>query len=120
MGEPTSTTVAARLSTSRKELLDLTFRNPLLHYKPLQNRLDLDGASRKLVLIAPEEIALAVERVLEDAFGMSVEELPKSVSRLLGFERLTQEMKDHLDGQVAALAARGRLSISNGEVTLPR
>jgi len=93
---------------------------PQMTTPPLRNRLDLDGASRKLVLIAPEEIALAVERVLEDAFGMSVEELPKSVSRLLGFERLTQEMKDHLDGQVAALAARGRLSISNGEVTLPR
>ena len=93
---------------------------PQMTTPPLRNRLDLGGASRKLVLIAPEEIALAVERVLEDAFGMSVEELPKSVSRLLGFERLTQEMKDHLDGQVAALAARGRLSISDGEVTLPR
>lgn len=65
-------------------------------------------------------MALAVQRVLEDAYGMGLEELPRSASRVLGFERLTQEMKDHLDSQVAALAAEGKIVVSNGDVTLPR
>jgi len=93
---------------------------PLMTTPPLRNRADLDGASRKLSLIAPEEIALAVQRVLEDAYGMSLEDLPRSVSRILGFERLTQEMKDHLDGQITALANEGKVLLSDGDVALPR
>ena len=94
--------------------------HPQMTVPALRSRANLDSASRKLHLIAPEEIAVAVQRILMDAFGMSVTELPKSISRLLGFERLTQEMKDHLDGQLAALAVNGKIIISDGEVTLPR
>ena len=31
-------TVADKIDASRKELLDLTFRNPLLHYRALKSR----------------------------------------------------------------------------------
>lgn len=86
----------------------------------LRNRADLDGSSRKLSLIAPEEIALAVQRVLEDAYGMTSGELPRSVCRVLGFERVTQEMKEYLDWQVDALAAAGKVLVLDGDVTLPR
>ena len=86
----------------------------------LRNRANLDGASRKLSLIAPEEITLAVQRVLADAYGISSDELHRSVSRLLGFERVTQEMKEYLDNQMAALASIGKVVVSDGEIALPR
>ena len=38
MGMPSETEVRARLENSRKELLDLSLRNPLLNYRPLSAR----------------------------------------------------------------------------------
>ena len=38
MRMPSETEVRARLENSRKELLDLSLRNPLLNYRPLSAR----------------------------------------------------------------------------------
>jgi hypothetical protein len=46
---------------------------------------------KKVELVAPEEIAAAIEKVVGDSFGMDRAEIPASVLRqLLGFRRTTE------------------------------
>ena len=46
---------------------------------------------KKVELVAPEEIAAAIEKVVGDSFGMGRAEIPASVLRqLLGFRRTTE------------------------------
>ena len=85
-------------------LWDLAMSRP-----PLRDRGRLPADSRKIDLIAPEELALAVERVVSDAFGMDRGAVPFAVSRLLGFNRMSDDMKGRIESVVAALIGDGRL-----------
>ncbi|HEU5116263.1 MAG TPA: DUF3320 domain-containing protein, partial [Isosphaeraceae bacterium] len=68
-----------------------------LQTPPLRFRGDLPAASRKLDLIAPEELALAVERVVVDAIGMDPEAIPAAAGRLIGFNRLSEENRKRFE-----------------------
>ena len=75
----------------------------------LRDRSNLARASRKLELVAPEEMALAVERVVAGSYGIRRQEVPGAAVRLLGFARLTQEMRTRVDSVVEEMVQDGRL-----------
>ena len=76
----------------------------------LRDRSNLARASRKLELVAPEEMALAVERVVASSYGIHRQEVPGAAVRLLGFARLTQDMRTRVDSVVDEMLQDGRLA----------
>lgn len=62
----------------------------------LRNRSELPAASRKLKFIAPEELQLAIEKVIQDAVAISSEAAVPFVARLFGITRITEDMRNEL------------------------
>lgn len=75
----------------------------------VRDRSALPTASRKLDLIAPEEIGAAVERVVTEALGMEPPEVAPAACRLLGFNRVSDEMRQRVDAIVEELVRQNRL-----------
>lgn len=62
--------------------------------KPIvRERSNLPAASRKLNLIAQEEIAAAIEKVVKNSIAIQPEAAVPYVAKLFGFSRVTEEMK---------------------------
>jgi very-short-patch-repair endonuclease len=91
---------------------------PAMAAPPLRDRSNLNGASRELALIAPEEIELAIERVVRDAYGIESSQIAPAVARLFGFQRLTDDMRQHIDPLVERMVAAGRLTRQGGVVAV--
>ena len=69
----------------------------------VRDRSDLPNASRKLELIAPEEIETAIKQVVSDAFGIERNDLPREVCRLFGFgisKNIQQQINKVVDGMI--------------------
>jgi very-short-patch-repair endonuclease len=62
----------------------------------LRDRSELPPASRKLKYIAPEEIRMAVEKVVQDAVAISPEAAVPFVARMFGITRITEDMRKEL------------------------
>jgi very-short-patch-repair endonuclease len=64
---------------------------PEMVESPLRDRSGLPDASKKIEFVAPEEVAVAIRKVVTDSFGMDRSDIPAAVLRLLlGFRRTTQ------------------------------
>jgi len=85
---------------------------------PLRDRRELPSSARKFDFIAPEELALGVEKVVSDSLGIESEAVPASVSRLFGFSRTSDEMKEQIESIVADLIDNGRLTRSGTQLVL--
>jgi very-short-patch-repair endonuclease/DNA polymerase III delta prime subunit len=65
--------------------------------KPIvRNRVNLANSARKIKYIAPEEIAIAIEKVVRDAIAIEEEETTVLVAKMFGFNRVTEDMKDEI------------------------
>ena len=80
-----------------------------LHRQSPRDRSALPSPSRRLELVAPEELAAAVERIVADALGVARDDLPSAVCRWLGFPRTTDEMKSRVAVVIDDLLDAGRL-----------
>ena len=80
----------------------------------VRNRADLPSSSRKLELIAPEEIGEALDRVIRPAFGIAPEEAYGLAARLLGFERTTASMVERFREVSEKAVAQGRFTHEGG------
>jgi hypothetical protein len=91
---------------------------PAMTEPPLRDRSNLNGASRDLALIAPEEVELAITRVVRDAYGIETSQIAPAVARLFGFQRLTDDMRAHIDPLVERMVADERLTRQGGVVAV--
>ena len=66
--------------------------------------------SRRMDQIAPEEVQMAVRKVVENALGMYRADIPSAVCSLLGFGRTSEEMRQHVDGLVGQMISAGQLT----------
>jgi hypothetical protein len=66
----------------------------------VRDRSKLPASYKKLSLVAPEEIQEAIRQVVGDSIMISEQELVPLVARLLGFSRVTDEMKQQLSEAV--------------------
>jgi very-short-patch-repair endonuclease len=80
----------------------------------LRSRAGMKG--KDIDLICNEEIAEAMARVAERAYGASETELVTQASRLLGFDRTTAAMQARLTGILRNLVAKGELSVEGNGV----
>jgi very-short-patch-repair endonuclease len=85
---------------------------------PVRGRGALSAASRKLELIAPEEIRGAILKAVEASCGMSQEEAPGAVCRLFGFARVTDEMEAAVRPHVAALLKSSALKLTGQNLVI--
>jgi hypothetical protein len=85
----------------------------------LRDRGGLPASSRKIELVTPEEIALAVHRVVADAYGMDRHEVPGAAVRLLGFGRVTGAMRTGVDSLIRQMLVDGELAQQGNQLVIP-
>jgi len=81
---------------------------------PLRDRSNLPAISRKLTFIAPEELTRALRTVVEQSFALPREAAYLPTVRLLGFSRLSDDMRQQLDTVLAGLLERNEIEEVNG------
>ena len=85
----------------------------------LRSRSSLPDASRKIDLIAPEELSLAVEEVVKGSFGMRKENIPFEASNLLGFSRVSESMKNRFNKLIKKMIRKNRLESKGDYLVVP-
>ena len=85
----------------------------------VRDRSELPKASRKLVLIAPEEIETAIKQVVLAAFGMGRDELTRGVCWLFGFKPASAKMRQEVDRVVERLIEEGQLIWQGSSLVIP-
>jgi hypothetical protein len=73
----------------------------------VRDRSKLPAAYRKLSLVAPEEIQEAILQVVSSSIMIGEQELIPLVARLLGFSRVTDEMKQQLSEAIGKAIQSG-------------
>jgi very-short-patch-repair endonuclease len=73
----------------------------------VRERSALPPSSRKLKYIAPEEIEQAVVKVVQDSVAIHPEAAFPLVAKLLGFSRVTEDMRNELLGAIAGSVRKG-------------
>jgi very-short-patch-repair endonuclease len=76
----------------------------------IRDRSSLPSSSRKIDLIAPEEIALAIEKAVADSCGMNREDVPAAACRLFGLMRVSEETRAHVNEIIQDLIIANRLA----------
>lgn len=85
----------------------------------IRDRSELPAASRKFELIAPEEIAISVQQVVVNSYGIDRIDVPQIVSRVFGFKRATEDIRVVIDGVVANMLADGLINNDgNGHLSI--
>ena len=85
----------------------------------VRDRSELPNASRKLELIVPEEIEVAIKQVVSAAFGIEQEELIREVPKLFGIKRATANIQQGVDKVVERLIKDGQLILQGDSVVIP-
>ncbi|WP_045687028.1 DUF3320 domain-containing protein [Hymenobacter sp. AT01-02] len=95
-------------------LWENTMRRP-----PLRSRTGLPTISRKLAFVAPEELTLALRTVVAHSFALPTDAALLAAVRLLGFNRLSEEMRQQLEPVLRELLAAGKVEEAHGVLRLP-
>ena len=85
----------------------------------VRDRRGLPDASRKLELIAPEEIEIAIKQVVSDAFGIDRDELTRRVCWLFGFKPASAKMRQEVEKAVERLIEEGQLIWQGSSLVIP-
>ena len=59
----------------------------------LRDRSNLPPSARKIKYIAPEEIGVAIEKVVKDSIAIQPDLAVPFIAKMLGFARVTEDMK---------------------------
>ena len=91
---------------------------PEQEHVPVRDRSELPNASRKLELIAPQEIQTAVKQLVSDAFGIEQDDLAREVCKLFGFKTASTNMRQKVNQIVNEMIEHGHLK-QQGSSLLP-
>ena len=80
----------------------------------LRDRSKLPASSRKVELLAQEELALAVHRSVAASYGIAPDDVPGAAARLLGFGRVTNGVRAAFEPVIKRMVTEGKL-VSQGE-----
>jgi very-short-patch-repair endonuclease len=76
----------------------------------IRDRSDLPSQFKKLEYVAPEEICAAIESAVRESYGIMYDDVPGAACRLLGFARVTEDMRSIAIKHINHLIDIGRLS----------
>lgn len=75
----------------------------------LRSRANLPAASRRINYIAPEEMEVAIKKIVGDAIAITMAAVIPVLARTLGFARVTEELKTDLQEAVKKALAEGAI-----------
>ena len=78
----------------------------------------LDAGSRKMELVAPEEIAESLIQEIESAFSIVPDEAIQCAARRLGFSRVSEQNRRLIDGVLTNLIDTGWIHIVDAKLAL--
>lgn len=120
----------SRITGAVEDAIRLGVRHKLFHRRgdflysaesrdiPIRSRAHWEPAERKFEWVAPEELDQALLEVVTLGFSMSLEDAISGALGLLGFGRATSKIAGTLEERVGALAAKGRLQVVDGVITI--
>lgn len=73
----------------------------------IRDRSKLSAGSRKIALISPEEMDLAIQKIVEDSIAVQADVAVPLIARLFGFNRVTEEIRKELSGIIDAGVDKG-------------
>lgn len=85
---------------------------------PLRNRSRGPVSLRRADLIPPMEIEAAIRRVLVDNGALAIEEIPRAVALLFGFQRIGQEFRPVIEPVIEMLLKVGKILQTDAGVIL--
>jgi hypothetical protein len=80
----------------------------------LKNRAVFPPASKKIKFVAPEELSPAVEKVIKESLAIQLEAAVLFIAKLLGFSRVTEDMREEILNAVGSSLASNRI-LKDGE-----
>jgi len=80
----------------------------------VRDRSKLPGSSKRLQIIAPEEINVAITQVVSEAIAITDEAAATFVAKLFGFSRVTEDMKQLLLAAIKNAENQGIIRRDNG------
>ena len=84
----------------------------------VRDRNGLPNASRKLGLIAPEEIQMAIKQIVSDAFGIERDDLSREVCKLFGFVTVSTNMRQKVEEVINEMIEHGDLREKDSSLLL--
>ena len=81
-------------------------------------RLPANGTKRTIRFIAPEELGMAILYIVEDQFGIDRDQIPRSIAKLFGIERMAPEEADAIREEIDYLIEKGLLRINGPRVVI--
>ena len=103
----------------------IAIRGPFLWQMPRRElthvRVTVPGSPntfRTIERIPPEEIDLAILRLVEAAVAIDEASLRVAVARALGFDRTGDHVGEHIDARINAAVEAGRLAAAEGALTI--
>ena len=104
---------------------DIEIRRDFLYWTEqeqvtVRDRGELPNASRKLELIAPEEIEMAIKQVVSDTFGIEWDDLAlaREVCRLFGFKAVSGNMRRGVEAVVDRMIEWGQFTWKGNSLVL--
>lgn len=109
----------AAIQTERSK--DIEIRGEFLYWTEQEHvsgrdRNELPNASRKLELIAPEEIQAAIKQLVADAFGIEQDDLSREVCKLFGFKTASANMRQKVNEVINEMIEHGHLKEQGGSL----
>jgi len=92
---------------------------PEMQEPVLRNRSTLPAASRKLKYIAPEEMSGVIEKVVRNAVAIHPEAAFPFIARLLGFSRVTEEMRNEILTHIQQAIENQKIEMDGELVVMP-
>jgi hypothetical protein len=86
-----------RIKIKGQFLWDLSMTPPVI-----RNRSHLPAVARKINYISQEEIVLALEKIVKDSIAIQREDAAPLVGRMLGFNRITEEVREEIGKAIDA------------------
>ncbi len=88
----------------------------------LRDRSKLPVSFKKIELVAPEELAMAVRRVVVASYGIAFDDITAAAVKLLGFARVNSDMRSRVEPIISQMVTDGTLArqgdvllVSNGQ-----
>jgi superfamily I DNA and/or RNA helicase/very-short-patch-repair endonuclease len=75
----------------------------------VRNRTAFPPASKKIKFIAPEELSLAVEKVVKESIAIQPEAAVPFIAKLFGFSRVTEDMREEILNAIRSSLAANKI-----------
>lgn len=82
----------------------------------IRSRIDFSSSNKKIKLIAPEEIGLAIQTIVKNALAIDRENTAILVAKMLGFNRTTDDIKSEIFTLINQLITSGVLQVEDAQL----